>query len=711
MDIRYVTTLIQELKEASEAYYLGDGTHTMTDQDFDNKVLELESIEKHGEYPELFEDETDGYNILNSILMGGSVDVIPENKQIHYTSPMLSLEKAKTPAEIISFIKKTFAAGATSFSLQAKYDGMAFAALYENGKLTRLSSRGDGKIGEDYSYLINSEHVSITGLPKNINTETNHKSVELRGELFFTNEQYETVQKNVEAVGRKPFTLQRSAVSGITKRAMKSINYDAELTFVSYSAYVTENGKGYFPNLSEIGEFENSGVLFAQSYTTQITEDYRDGISYTGLDTTEKVLAAIENFGMVKNFINIPVDGSVIKPENEGEMLEKMGSSSRHPYSQIAWKYPGVRKDSTIRSIIPTVGRTGRITPVAVFDMVVIEGNIENASLHNYNIISKLDVRVGSKVEILKAGDIIPRVERVVENPTDAVSVEIPTQCPECDTTLVVLDDLIPSANISCPNEECPARVIASIVVGVSREFLNIKGLSEAVITALYKDGKISNISDIYSLTVEDFANIETLAKTGKKTKFGEARTKTIMAEMEKAKSIKLEKVLASLTIPGASQNTSKLAVKNFKNIEAIMNLSVEELAAVHGLGEMKAKAMVEGLAKRKHIIEKFADAGFTALSTNHEPEAIEKSDPNETSTDVDGNTFAITGNVPSEFNNRNEFIEFIENNGGTFSKAPSAKTTYVIGDATSSSSKMQKALSLGLEVILPEDFAKRFMK
>jgi DNA ligase (NAD+) len=696
--------LIQDLYEAAEVYYQKTGsTLLLSDEDFDAKLDYLGSIEVSGQHEHLFEIGSRGFLLLEgdpSLGTKVSVDTV-----VTHQTPMLSLAKAKKAEELSAFVRKSQALGATGFRLQAKLDGLAISSRYIDGKLSTIATRGDGIHGEDVTFLLDDPNVTVKGLPRAFSTVG---SVEVRGELFFTKTQFETVDDLRFDKTSERFKNSRNAATGLLKKSKGGVGFPVEFTYATYSVLID----GVAADLASI---EHEGELLTVDALTK-SETPDDVL--TDFKTSAEVMKAVESFGKVRANLNIPTDGVVIKPTNESEMLSKMGFTSHHPVSQIAWKYPAESAKTVVLGIDMTVGKTGRVTPIARIAPVDLDGStISNASLHNFNLIAIKDVRVGSSILIEKANDIIPQIKVVLHNPEDSIKVEVPTNCPSCDSALVgEKEGDLPPKTLKCPNGVCPSRDFFALMTAVGKNYFDIDGLSEVSLTHLNEIGRVKNIADLFTLTEEELAN-STLGVTQKGTarRLGEKRAVHILGYIEKSKTRPLPKILAGLNIDLLGRTASKKLQQAFGNIDGILSATESEIGALEGFGPIGAEKIYNGLKLRAGLIATLRERGVTfgEISTtsekNTDAEDTDSEGPSTGDVNLSGLSFAISGGVPEPFANRGAWVDFVEANGGSFHSGPKATTSFMIGDPDETSSKVKKALQLGISFMSPEEFTKEY--
>ena len=687
-----VTALIKELHEAAAKYYQSMDTSPLEDDEFDAKTDLLITFSEDPDLEDLFAEGTPGWKLIgNDVSLGSTVTA---SEIITHRTPMLSLGKATNEQELHIFITRARKAGAKDFTLQAKLDGFALSVTYENGKITTLATRGTGTHGEDLKYLLSDPNLTIKGLPLTI---TSFALTEVRGELFFTADQFKNADAARFSLTGEHFKNSRNSVVGLMKKAKLGVDYPVEFTFSTYSVLIDNK-----PELLE--------TVAQDAFITvdTLTKNEDPTLQLTNFQNDQELFAAVEAFGKARTTFSIPTDGVVIKPSNEAEMMTKMGVTSHHPSSQIAYKYPGETADTEVIDITVTVGKTGKLTPCAKVKPVLVAGTlIQNITMNNYNWVAIMDVRIGSLVRVHRANDVIPEIKHVLLNPTNTTPITTPMTCPVCTTRLVYdkTDNIYPPKTLNCPNLECPSRDFFALKTAVSKNFLDIDGLSEVSLTWLNETGRVNDISDLYTLTLTELADSQLgLSKDGNPRRLGEKRAQNILNHIEASKTLPLYRLLISLNIAGLGPTTAKLLIKNFTTLENIQTLTVNDIEPIEGLSTITATKIVTGLAYRKPLITKLQSYGVTfAPDTTTAPTAQTRS-----LADI---SFAISGEVPPTFPNRTAWIDYIESQGGTFHSSPKATTTYIIGDPTAISSKTTKAITLGLTFLTPEEFTQKFVK
>lgn len=641
-----VEHLIKELVIASEKYYIGENSH-LSDQEFDKKQNLLSKYRDI--YPKLFTKGSLGAAILEEHVNLGAT--ITSTKTVGYKQPMLSLQKAKNLAQLESYFNKMASKNINLFNIELKLDGMAVQAKYDaNGNLNLLSTRGDGYNGENISRLL--IQATISGLKPKASP-----NLILRGELFMTTKQFEEVNYHRDKAEGKTFNVSRNAVAGIVRSIScgETINYPISLTFIPYSAYKGEN---------------------------QLPCDKQPLAHHLN---HKQVIQTIENLAnSVKqgNFNGYPCDGIVIKPTDEIKANKIFGYTSHHPVSQIAWKYPSEQEVTTIRQIQWNVGRTGKLTPVAHFDPVTLGGaKVTKASLHNYQNLKDKQIGVGAIVIVEKANEIIPQVVKTLQS---ATLPPIPTKCPMCQQKLKT-DNL---KTIECLNENCQAKNINRLVAAVSKHGLDIDAMSEKTIEKLSQAGMLTNIPDLFKITDK----VEQVSKI-----VGVKNTQKILTQIQSIKNqgLPMHTWLTALGIPGLGTQSAKAIAKHFKTIDALQVASREQIASIEGFSYVKADKILNFI--KNHIDEIAAIKNY-----------VKNTVP--THSLLKGITFSISGTVPKEYNNRQDFVAHLENQGAIFHSTPKADTQVMIGDINSNSSKIKKSKQLKVNIMTTAEFINTYL-
>lgn len=677
-----IVSLIGELKTAAKIYYIGEKDSPLTDEEFD---LKMELLESHQDnFPDLFKEGTNGYELFYSDPSLGTSEEY--SKTVFHASPMLSLGKAKSSEELSKFITKTDKNGAKNYKLQAKLDGFALSVTYNNGKIEQIATRGDGIRGQNLNFIKNDKNLTIKGLPQNISSKD---QFEVRGEVFFTTEQFKKVNSSRFKETGEYFKNSRNACSGLIRKSEKGLDYPVEMTFSAYSTF-DPNGEKTLETIKtiEINTVDETTLNEVKKLDTKFTLDA----------TSKNIMEKVERFGELRENFGIPTDGVVIKPKNEQEMLDLTGYTSHHPVSQIAYKYPSVHRETYIRKIDVTVGKTGRLTPIARLDPVEFPDSVvSNVTLNNFVWMEEKGVTTGAHISLVKSNEIIPKIVAVLKSGIkikDDPNAKMPSNCPVCSGPITMRGT---EGKIAyCENLNCPSRRQFALTTAVSKNLLDIDGMSTALVEQLSNDGILKDVSDLYTLTKKEL-EISTFGKTQKT--LGSSTAQRIVDSIERSKTLPLYKLLASIGIPGMGISTAKKLSKKFPDIDYILKLTKNDL--MNEFGEKTAEELYTGIQNASHVIQKMKNHG------------VKMKDEDTTSSQNNSNnsvSFSISGSVPEGYKNRQDFIDKAESKGHIFHSSPKTETNIMIGDKEEKTSKIVKAIKNGTTILSPEEFQKKYM-
>ena len=648
---RRIDELIEKINKASYEYYVNDNP-SITDQEYDdyyNELLKLES-----KYPNLKRTDSP------TLRVGGQV--VDKFEKVAHDTPMLSFDDIFNEDEIVLFderIRKT--CPNACYTLEPKMDGLSGSLLYEKGVLVRAATRGDGIIGEDITHNVK----TIKSVPLKLNKEID---IEVRGEIYMSKKSFEKCNEQRKKNNETLFANPRNAAAGSVRQLDSSVAAKRGLDFMAY----------FLPNPDKYGIKTQSESLAFLKELGFVTNYKLNGIAKNVKD----IINYIDDLSSKRRSLPYEIDGVVLKV-NSLDDEAKLGTTQRVPRWGIAYKFPAEEVLTTLKEIKFTVGRTGKITPNAIFSPVHVAGSIvSKATLHNEDYCVDKDVRVGDVISIRKAGDVIPEVVEVKKERRagNEVPFKMIGNCPMCDSKLVKED-----ANYFCKNDSCPARKIEGLIHFASRDTMNIDGLGERIIEDFYNMGFIKDISDIYRLEKhkEDLIELEG---------FGEKSVNNLLESIEKSKSNSLEKVLFALGIRHVGKKTAKILAKRYKTIDNLISANLEELTIVNDIGEIIAKSIksyVDNLENQKLINElKELGLNFEYLSAN-------------TDDKLEGMTFVLTGTL--EKYKREELTKILEDKGAKVTSSVTKKTSGVIvGEKPGS--KYDKALKLGVKIYKEED-------
>ena len=643
--------LIDIINEASIKYYVDDNP-SITDQEYDDYYNELLKLEE--KYPDLKRSDSP------TLRVGGKV--VDKFEKVTHESPMLSFDDIFNEDEIVLFderIKKT--CPNATYTLEPKMDGLSGSLLYEKGVLKRAATRGDGLIGENITHNVE----TIKSVPLKLNKELD---IEVRGEIYMSKASFEKFNKEKEKRGENLFANPRNAAAGSVRQLDSKIAAKRNLDFMAY----------FIPNPDKYGiKTQGESLAFLKEL------GFKTNYNLNGLAKgVNDIINYIDDLGSKRHDLPFEIDGVVLKV-NSLEDEAKLGFTERVPRWGIAYKFPAEEVLTTLKEIKFTVGRTGKITPNALFSPVHVAGSvISKATLHNEDYCLDKDVRVGDVISIRKAGDVIPEVVEVKKERRTGKEVpfKMIENCPMCASKLVKED-----ANYFCKNDLCPARKMEGLIHFASRNTMNIDGLGERIIEDFYNMGFIKSISDIYLLSnhKEDLIELEG---------FGEKSVNNLLESIENSKNNSLEKVLFALGIRHVGKKTAKILAKRYKNIDNIINVNIDELTNVNDIGEIIAKS----------VKTYFDDPLNLKLIEDLKKLGLNFEYKNDSSDDtLSGMTFVLTGTL--EKYKREELTKILEDKGAKVTSSVTKKTTGVIvGDKPGS--KYDKALKLGVKIYKEED-------
>ena len=646
--------LINYINKASYEYYVLDNP-TITDQEYDDYYNELLSIEE--KYPELKREDSPTNRV------GGAV--LDKFEKVTHDHPMLSFDDIFNEEEIILFDERIKKVVSTAhYTLEPKMDGLSGSLIYKNGVLVRGATRGDGVTGEDITTNIK----TIKSVPLRL---TEDIDIEVRGEIYMSKKSFLEANREKIKNGEKEFANPRNAAAGSIRQLDSKVAAKRNLDFMAY----------FIPN--------------PEDYGIKTQKESLEFLRKLGFVTNYKLNGYAKNVKDITNYIdslsekrdNLPfeIDGVVLKVDNL-EDEKRLGFTSRVPRWGIAYKFPAKEVLTTLKEIKFTVGRTGKITPNAIFSPVHVSGSlVSKATLHNSDYCIDKDVRVGDTISIRKAGDVIPEVVEVKldRRKEDSVPFKMIENCPMCNSVLVRKD-----ANHYCKNEHCPSRKIESLIHFSSRDAMYIEGFGESIVEDFYNLGYLKNIDDFYTL---DKYKDELMLLEG----FGEKSISKLLESASNSKKNSLERLLFGLGIRYVGKKTAKILSKYYKTIDNLIKADFDELKSINDIGDVIAKSIVDYFSDEKNInlINRLKDLN---LNMRYLGEEVNTSNEN-----INGKTFVITGTLSRP---RDEIKEEIEGLGGNVTGSVTKKTDYVIA-GEKAGSKLTKANELGIKVLTEEEY------
>lgn len=648
-----IDELIKIINKASIEYYTNDNP-TITDQEYDDFYHELEKLEK--EYPEYIKDDSPTKRV------GGKV--IDEFKKVTHNVPMMSLSDIFSEDEVIEFDQKVRKVVKNPvYVCELKIDGLSVSLVYENNKLIRGATRGNGIVGEDITHNVE----TIKSIPLTINDE---RHIEVRGEIYMPKKSFNMLNLERERNNENLFANPRNAAAGSVRQLDSSVAAKRNLsTFIyhlpSPKEFQINNHYDSLMFMKKMGFVINDNIIVAN--------DINEVIKY------------IKKWTIKRDTLPYEIDGIVIKV-NEYNDQEKLGYTSRTPKWAVAYKFPAEEVLTKINNIEFCVGRTGKITPRADLNPVHLAGSIvKSVTLHNEDYINEKGIMVNDTIVLHKAGDIIPEVVRVEK--TRRCGIEIPfkmiDKCPICNSKLVRKEN---ESNYFCINPNCDARNIESLIHFSSRDTMNIEGFGESIVEDFYNMGYLVEIPDYYKL-YEHKNELKELEG------FGEKSINNLLENIEKSKNNSLEVLLFALGIRYIGKKTAKILANKFKNMDNIINASYEQLIDTDDIGDIIALSVNEYFKNEKNInmINKLKELG---LNMNYIDNLVDNKFENK--------TFVLTGSL--SILKRNDAIKLIENKGGRVTNSVTKNTDYVVV-GENPGSKFEKAKELNIKILSEEKF------
>ena len=641
-----VEELTKILNDANYNYYVKDEP-TITDQEYDKYMRELEDIEL--EYPK--------YASKNSPTKRVGGEVIEKFQKVVRDKPMLSISDVFSEDEVRDFIKKVEDEVTPEYVCEQKIDGLGVSLIYEDGKLVRGVTRGDGLVGEDITHNVR----TIKSIPLQL---TKPIDIEVRGEIFMHKSTLEKLNKKRAEEGKPKLQNVRNAAAGSIRQLDSRVAAERELDNFVY----------YLPNPSDFNiKTHLEALQFMENLGFKINPHNKL------VKNIDEIIAYIEKEGDTRKSLSYEIDGIVIKVNNV-DLQEKLGYTAKYPRWAVAYKFPAEEVLTKLTDIIFTVGRTGRITPNAVLEPVIVMGStIRRATLHNEDYVNMKGLKIGDIVSIRKAGDVIPEVvePKLERRNGSEKEFRMISECPMCHEKIVKKDG---NVDYYCVNPNCPRRNIESIIHYVSRDALNIEGLGDEIVEELYNLGFVKNITDLYSLSDKKKQIMEFDG-------YGEKSLNKIIDNIEASKSNSLERLLFGLGIKEIGNKTAKILASNFGSMDNLMNASMEELESIRDIGHVTALSVYKYLKENKELIEKLKSLGVNMkyLGKNMGVNDF-----------ISGKKFVITGTIDGY--GRKEIKEIIESFNGSVSESVSKNTDIVIV-GSNPGSKYQDALKLNIMI------------
>lgn len=661
-----IKELTNLLNHYNYQYYI-ENTSEVSDFEFDQLLKELQGLEN--EYPAFASENSPTKRV------GG--DITKKFETVRHQYPMLSLSNSYSEEEIIEWenrIKKLIS-GEVNYVCELKYDGVAIGIRYENGEFVQAVTRGDGTQGEDVSANVK----TIRSIPLKLKGDYPSR-FEIRGEIIFPFEAFNALNKEREENNEELFANPRNTASGTLKLQDSSVVAKRKLDCFLYAVYSEEN-------VSE-GHYES--VLKAKTWGFKVPTPENNYLLKT--NSIEGIMEFIHYWDEHRKDLPFEIDGIVIKVDSF-EQQEELGSTAKSPRWAIAYKFKTEQASALLEKVTYQVGRTGAITPVANLSPVSLGGTtVRRASLHNADQMAILDLHEGDTVYVEKGGEIIPKIVGVnTENrKNDALPIEFIRNCPECDAELIRYEG---EAQHYCPNETgCPPQITGKIIHFISRKAMDIDGIGTETVEQLYRAGYIHNVADLFDLTFEQISGLE---------RMGEKSANNLLQGLEKAKEVPFERVLFALGIRYVGETVAKKITQALKNIDKIINASYDDLVNIDEVGERVALSIIQYFQKEDNvnIVRRLKNVG---LQFESEEKQLDSSI-------LEGKSIVVSGVFHTV--SRNELKALIEANGGKNVGSISSKTSFVVAGENMGPSKLEKANSLGIEILNEEQFLKMIGK
>ena len=652
-------TLREKIRQHEYFYYVLDRPE-ISDLEFDKLMQQLKDVE--AENPALITPDSPTQRVGGKPREGFV--------KVPHSSPMLSLDNTYNEEELRDWERRVHELSGRSdvdYVCELKLDGMSLALIYEDGKLVRGITRGDGSVGEDVTLNVR----TVRSVPLSIPRDRLKKAgipanFEVRGELLMPLAAFKKMNDDREAKGLAVFANPRNATAGTVRQLESKVTAERRLDYFPYM--LLENGRTYFDRHSKTLD-----ALHAAGFKVNQNRKLVHGI--------DEAWEFILQWEGKRDSLPYEIDGIVIKVDRTA-LQDEIGFTGKAPRWAIAYKYAARAGITKLDNVRWQVGRTGKLTPVAELVPVFIGGTtVRNATLHNADEIGRLGIKIGDWVQVERGGDVIPKVAKIIDDkehppPHDLKAIEMPERCPVCGTKVVRTEGEV---DYRCVNANCPAKLRETILHFASRGVMNIDGMGDALVNQLTEHGLVKNVADIYKLSKDDLLSLE---------RMGDKSAQNILNEIEASKKLPLERVIYGLGIRMVGERTAQFLAEHFGSMEALENASVEELQNVNEVGPRIAESIVEffSIAANRKLVERLREAKLTLSG-----------EKKRRGTQLAGKTFVLTGTL-AHFT-RDEAKKMIEDAGGKVTGSVSKKTDYVVAGADAGS-KLDKAKELGVKVI-----------
>jgi DNA ligase (NAD+) len=652
-----IEALREKIRHHEHLYYVLDNPE-LSDAEFDKLMQQLKNLES--EHPSLVTPDSPTQRVGGKPREGFV--------KVPHSSPMLSLDNTYNEEELRAWERRVHELTGRSdvdYVCELKLDGMSLALVYENGKLARGVTRGDGSVGEDVTLNVR----TVRSIPLLIPAATLKKAgippeFEVRGELLMPTASFKKINEERERNGLPTFANPRNFTAGTVRQLDPNITAERRMDYFPY--ILLQNGRTYFDR-----HWKTLTALDAAGFKVNPNRKL--------VHSMDEVWSFIQQWEEKRDSLPYEIDGIVIKVDRIA-LQDELGFTGKAPRWAIAYKYAARAGITKLEDIRVQVGRTGKLTPVAMLAPVLIGGTtVRNATLHNMDEIERLGVKIGDWVQVERGGDVIPKVAKVIDDidhPRGHKTFHMPENCPVCGTKVVRTEGEV---DYRCVNANCPAKLRETILHFASRGVMNIDGMGDALVTQLTERGLVKNVADIYKLKKDDLLSLE---------RMGDKSAQNILDEIENSKKLPLERVIYGLGIRMVGERTAQFLGEHFGSMEALEQAGVEELQNVDEVGPRIAESIVEffSIPANRKLVERLREAGLTLTGRKKER-----------GTKLAGKTFVLTGTLAKH--TRDEAKKMIEDAGGKVTGSVSKKTDYVVAGADAGS-KLDKAKELGVAVI-----------
>src|SRR5580700_10346602 len=654
-----IEALREKIRHHEYLYYVADNPE-ISDLEFDKLMRQLKDLE--AEHPDLITPDSPTQRVGGKPREGFV--------KMRHSTPMLSLDNTYNEEELRDWERRVNELSGRSevdYVCELKLDGMSLALVYEDGKLVRGITRGDGSVGEDVTLNVR----TVRSVPLSIPKEKLKKAgipvdFEVRGELLMPTASFKKINEERERNGLPTFANPRNFTAGTVRQLDSNITAERRLDYFPY--ILLQDGRTYFDHHSKtLSALEAAG--------------FKVNPNHKLVRSMDEAWVFIQRWEEKRDSLPYEIDGIVIKVDRTS-LQDELGFTGKAPRWAIAYKYAARAGITKLESVRWQVGRTGKLTPVAELVPVAIGGTtVRNATLHNMDEIQRLGIKIGDWVQVERGGDVIPKVAKVIDDnnkdyPRGKKEIEIPENCPVCGNKVVRTEGEV---DYRCVNANCPAKLLGTILHFASRGVMNIDGMGDALVTQLTERDLVKNVADIYRLTKDDLLSLE---------RMGDKSAQNILDEIENSKKLPLERVIYGLGIRFVGERTAQFLAEHFGSMEALQQATVEELQNVDEVGPRIAESIAEffSIPANRKLVERLREAKLTLTG-----------EKKQRGTKLTGKTFVLTGTLPRF--TRDEAKKMIEDAGGKVTGSVSKKTDYVVA-GSDAGSKLDKARELGVAVI-----------